>query len=388
MKLLILIKETQGIERKNEPVHIPIPAGILERNDLAVQVMLENGESVPSQVYTDFKGIKTVALTISCRSYEEKKLVIETTPKIIKRQENSGFQECPLGRSMGAVKKIDNGVYVFQISTGSADGTLAGKWGINFLQRKEEGTNLIDDNSFGGVYGPFFTQENACEDYDPVLGVGAQHYSMNFRLLDDGPVFWRGLLEGMPPAGGDSNVSNKHLRAYFTFYAYSDWFERVYFVEDYETCIWGEKVANTLTVGDETNVSQNGHAAFQEIRFFPQGREETRYLLGNPPRQSKTVDGWLDFVDKTIWPYDVQNFVLRNRYNDSALLYDYSQNIHTFQIANFESSTDWINIGTNGFCELPYLPSGTRIRNAYGHFQNVEDEIKKMMYPLVINVIE
>jgi len=325
---------------------------------------------------------------MSCRGYEEKKLIIKTTPKTTRRQENNGFQECRLGGSAGAAKKIDYGVYVFQISTGSADGTLAGKWGINFLQRKDDGSNLIDGNSFGGVYGPFFTQENACESYDPVLGVGAQHYSMNLHLLDNGPVFWRCLLEGMPPAGGDANVSNKLLRAYFTFYALSDWFEREYFVEEYETCIWGEKVTNTLTVGDETNVNQNGHSAFQEIRFFPQGRDETRYLLGNPPDQSKSVEGWLNFVDKTIWPYDVQNFVLRNSYSGSSLLYNYSQNIHTFQIANFASSTDWVNIGTNGFCELPYLPSGTRIRNAYGKFQNVEDEVKKMMRPLVINVIK
>jgi len=273
MELLILIKETQGIERKNEPVHIPVPAGTLEGNVLDVQVMLENGESLPCQVYTDLNGIKTVALTMSCGSYEEKKLIIETTPKTMRRQENNGFQECPLGGSAGAAKKIDNGVYIFQISTGSADGTLAGKWGINFLQRKEEGTNLIDGNSFGGVYGPFFTQENACEGYDPALGVGAQHYSMNFRLLDNGPVFWRGLLEGTPPAGGDANVTNKRVRVYFTFYALSDWFERVYFVEEYETCIWGEKIKNALTVGDETNVDQNGHAAVQEIRFFSQDRE-------------------------------------------------------------------------------------------------------------------
>ena len=388
MKLLILIKEPRGIERKNEPVHIPIAAETLEENVLDPQVTLENGESLPCQVYTDFNNIKTVVFTLSCKSYEEKKLIIETMPKTIRRQQKNPFQEYPPDKSMAAVKKIDTGVYVFQIGTGLANGTLRGKWGINFLQRKEEGTNLIDGNSFGGIYGPFFTQENACEGYDPALGVGAQHYSMDFRLLDNGPVFWRGLLEGTPPAGGDVNVANKRVTVYFTFYARSDWFERVYFIEEYETCIWGEKIKNVLTVGDETNVTQNGHAAFQEILFFPQNRNKTRYLLGNPPRQSKTIDGWLDFVDKTIWPYDVQNFVLRNRYNGSALLYDYSQNIHTFQIANFESSSDWVNIGTNGFCELPHLPSGTRIRNAYGHFQQVEDEMEKMIYPMEINVIK
>jgi len=80
MKLLISIKETQGIERKNEPLHIPIPAGTPEGNDLAVQVIAENGEFLPCQVYTDLNGIKTVALTMSCRGYEEKKLIIKTTP--------------------------------------------------------------------------------------------------------------------------------------------------------------------------------------------------------------------------------------------------------------------------------------------------------------------
>jgi len=382
MKFQVLIKETRGIERRNEPVHIPIAAETWEGDALGVQVTLENGESLPSQVYTDFNGIQTVAVILSCKSHEAQKLTIETVPETIDRHVTSPFQECPPDKSLGGVKKIDTGVYRFQISTGLADGSLRGKWGINFLERKEEGINLIDGNAFGGVYGPFFTQENACGAYHPELGVGSQHYSMEFRLLDNGPVFWRGVLEGTPPAGSDANVANKRVTAYFTFYAGSDWFEREYFIDEYETNIWGEIIKNRLTVGDETNVAKNGHTAFQEVRFLQHGGNETKYLLGNPPRQSRTVDGWLDFVDKTIWPYDVQNFALRNRHDGSALLYAYSQNIHTFQMANMESTSDWVNIGTNGFCEIPNLPSGTRIRNAYGSFQQVEDEMAKMACPL------
>ena len=387
MKLQILIKETIGIERKNEPLHIPLETEALENSNFDAMVTLENGEPIPCQVYTDFNGIKTVVLTISCNSYEEKKLTIETTPKIINKQEISGFRECPPDESLAAVKKIDTGVYVFQIGTGLADGSLSGKWGINFLERKEEGINLIDGNAFGGVYGPFFTQENSCEAYHKELGVGSQHYSMDFHLLDDGPVFWRGMLEGTPPDGADANVSNKRVTAYFMFYAHSNWFERVYFVDEYETCIWGEKIKNKLTVGDETNITKNGHTAFQEICFFQPGKNKTRYLLGGPPRQSKIADGWLDIVDKTIWPIDVQNFVLRNRYDDFSLLYSYSQNIHSFQIDNFESSSDWFNVGTNGFCEIPNFPSGTRIRNAYGQFQHIEEEMEKMICPLEINIL-
>ena len=217
MKLQILIKETRGIERKNEPVYIPISTKTLESNDLDALVTLENGESIPCQVYTDFNGIKNVVLTISCKSYEEKKLIIETTPKTISRQGKSSFREYPPDESLGGAKKIDTGVYIFQIGTGLADGSLRGKWGINFLERKEEGINLIDGNAFGGVYGPFFTQENACEAYHQELGVGSQHYSMNFRMLDNGPVFWRGMLEGTPPDGADANVSNKRVTAYFIY---------------------------------------------------------------------------------------------------------------------------------------------------------------------------
>jgi len=387
MKFHVLVKEIQGIKRENEPVHIPIATEMLENNDFDALVTLENGEPVPCQVYSDFNGIQTVVLTISCKSFEEKKLTIETMPKYIEKRAISNFQEYQPDKSLAAVKKVDTGVYIFQIGTGLADGSLHGKWGINFLERKEEGINLINGNAFGGVYGPFFTQENACEAYHKELGVGSQHYSMNFRLLDDGPVFWRGMLEGTPPAGTDANVSNKRVTACFIFYAHSNWFDRVYFVDDYETHIWGEKIKNKLTVGDETNLTKNGNTAFQEICFFQKEDNKTRYLLGGPPTQSKIADDWLDIVDKTIWPIDVQNFVLRNRYDNFSLLYSYSQSIHSFQIDNFESSTDWFNVGTNGFCEIPTFPSGTRIRNAYGKFQNVEEEMEKMISPLEINFL-
>lgn len=73
---------------------------------------------------------------------------------------------------------------------------------------------------------------------------------------------------------------------------------------------------------------------------------------------------------------------MHNRFNDFALLYAYSEPMRTLQIANAESGADWVNIGTNGYCELPHFKSGTRVLNRLGCFEDIDQEMEQMMYPL------
>jgi hypothetical protein len=390
MKNEIRITEPIGLGRRNEPVFVPLPGTGSREAPVHARVITENGECIPAQVFSDSDGTESAVFVYSCNGGEKMRATLELTPA-----------ECATGtiiepskadKRSGGTREIDTGVYVARIGTGLADGSMRGKWGLVFLQRKDEGFNLIDGNSFGGVYGPFFTQENACKAFDEELGIGAQHYSMTFKELDNGPVLYRCLLEGTPPPGADENVRDKRIEVLFSFYRGSDWFDRKYTIDAYETVIWGETIKNNLTVGDETNVSKNGRTAFQEIRFFTPGRRFTRYLLGDPPRKSEKARDWLDVVDKCIFPFDLKYFALRNRYDNSALLYAYSKTIRTFQIVNRESCSqgrfkDWVNIGTNGFCEIPYLPSGTHIRNGYITSGDPENELQKMIHPLVVDIV-
>ncbi len=362
MKIEITITEPIGIARRNEPVAVPLPGDGRRETPLHVEVVTENREYIPAQIFSGFDGTEGALFVLSCNGGEKKRATLELTPA--ESAACTNFKHHKADKRVGGIRKIDTGVYIVQIGTGLADGSMQGKWGLNFLQRKDEELNLIDGNSFGGVYGPFFTQENACKAYDEELGIGARHYSMTFKELDNGPVLYRCLLEGTPPAGADENVKEKRVEALFSFYYGSDWFDRSYTIDDYKTVIWGETIRNNLTVGDETNVSKNGSTAFQEIRFFTPGRRFTRYLLGDPPRKSEKTQTWPDVVDKCIFPFDLKYFALRNRYDNSALLYAYLETIRAFQAVNRESCSqgcfkDYTNIGTNGFCEMPDLPSGT-----------------------------
>ncbi|MBD3386632.1 hypothetical protein GF407_17140 [candidate division KSB1 bacterium] len=391
MKIEIIITEPIGRSRRNEPVFVPLSGAGGREAPLHAGVVTETGAIIPAQIFVDSDGTESAVFVFSCNRGEKKRATLEWSPA--ETAAGTMFKQCKADKRSGGIRKIDTGVYIAQIGTGLADGSMQGKWGLTFLQRKDEGINLIDGNSFGGVYGPFFTQENACKAYDEELGIGAQHYSMTFKELDNGPVLYRCLLEGTPPAGADENVKEKRIQAFFSFYHSSDWFDREYTIDDYETVIWGETIKNNLTVGDETNVSKNGRTAFQEIRFFTPERGFSRYLLGDPPRKSEIARDWLNIVDKCIFPFDLKYFALRNRYDNSALLYAYSETIRALQIVNRESCSqgrfkDWVNIGTNGFCEIPYLPGGTRIRNGYITSENPEIEMQKMTHPLQVDIVK
>jgi len=370
----IRLREQAGIDRKGEPVHVALE----RRPEDEIVVVDEQGTIHPAQmcgsdlvVLADVGAYATVTLRLG-------------------RDESPGPPSTRIDASLppdpdwAGLRRVDTGTYTVELGAGRADGRNEGKWGLRRLERADEGVNLIEGNSFGGVYGPFFTVENGF--------VGAQNVCMQMRVIAEGPVCCAYELYGVYPDGRDSNVSGKTVRAQFFFYAGCDWFRRRYFIDDYETAVWGRTVSGLVTVGDETGAAKQGQGVFQEAKFYSDETGPTTCYVGDPPRGEQRSSGWIDLVDNDVWPHNVDALACRNRHDGFAMIWAFDRVITCLQVDHRLGPPNggpayWFNVGTNAYKEIPCLPNGSVILTAYGRFDDIDREVRKMRSPLAAEVL-
>jgi hypothetical protein len=143
-------------------------------------------------------------------------------------------------------RRLDTGVYIVELCRGTGEGHGGAKWGIRYFEEKQQQINLIHQckNAFGGVYGPFFTPGNGLVNPPADLVI-------NIDPLFEGSIACQYRLHGVIPEGLRPELANKRLEMIWTFFAYTPWFTRTYFLDPYSTTIDGRPCRNRMTVGDE-----------------------------------------------------------------------------------------------------------------------------------------
>jgi len=372
--IAIRLHEQAGIDREREPVHV----ALTEAMDPDICVVDEQGTGLPAQIC----GSELVVLA-DVPAHETRTFRLRHGGPAAPPAPSIDPSLTP-NSDWGGVKRISTGTYTFELGAGRADGENDGKWGLRLLEREGGGINLIEGNSFGGVYGPFFTVENGL--------VGAQNVRMQLRVICEGPVCCAYELSGVYPDGRDRNVSGKTVSAQFYFYAGSDWFRRRYFIDRYRTTVWGSNVSGLMTVGDETCAAKQGQGVFQEVKFYSTEGDRISCRIGDPPHSEECFSGWIDLVDNDLWPRDVDALACRNRHDGFAMLWAFDRTIQSLQVDHRIGASQggryWFNVGTNAYKEIPCLPDGARILTAYGRFEDVDREVEKMRQPLRADVLD
>ena len=235
--------------RRSEPVKVNLTFDIVQPHQDSIRVVNAAGHEIASQIInaegeSDLLRAATIVFVVTTDKVETPiHVYFDTKPKDAPAYQ--GIRQVSPTLADG-YRRLDTGVYVLEICRGTGQGSGASKWGIRSFEHKDQGINLIQGcgNAFGGVYGPFFTPENG-------LVNPPAHMVINIDPIDEGPVLCRYRLHGTIPNGLNSDLNDKRLEMWWTFYHGTPWLERTYILDPYETIIDQRPVANRMTVGDE-----------------------------------------------------------------------------------------------------------------------------------------
>jgi hypothetical protein len=176
------------------------------------------------------------------------------------------------GKEEDCFVRIDTGAFDLELCSGTARGLGSSKWGIRHFRSVADGFELLPsgNNAIGGFYGPFFTPENG-------LINPPEHSKVRIEIVERGPVLHHYRMHGTVPDGLLDQLKGKRYTIDWRFTHGTPYFQRRYWVDDFQTVINGRSVTNKITVGDEF---EGGLGQLVFDRFAAYGG--TRYRAGDP----------------------------------------------------------------------------------------------------------